>query len=135
MEDFYRRNFQVMHKDEGNILPALVIRDINGDGDGREEMIVCGINNEYRGGCLIVFDTGKISGSSPQSGEFACEGLGAGSELYYVTVPYTDVSEAMGNRVDGLRYIGITENKWIRVTAGTDLIYEFEFNLKCVQIS
>lgn len=244
-EDFYRRNFQVMHKDEGNILPALVIRDINGDGDtevlfapkrvsdqtgegflscynrkgvelwsfhggrelvcggkvfspdyriagfhthdldgdglletvvesfqapdwpcqlavldasgkmvgefwnagylrdltyhdidgdGREELIVCGVTNEYRGGCLIVFDTGKISGSSPQTGEFACKGLGAGSELYYVTVPYTDVSEAMGNRVDGLRYIGITENNWIRVTGITGLIYEFGFDLKCVQV-
>ncbi len=246
MEDFYRRNFQVMHKDEGNILPALVIRDINGDGDtevlfapkrvsdqtgegflycydrkgaelwsfhggrvlvcggkifspdyriagfhthdldgdgrletvvesfqapdwpcqlavldssgkivgefwnagylreftyhdidgdGREELIVCGVNNEYRGGCLIVFDTGKISGSSPQTGEFACEGLGAGSELYYVTVPYLDVSEAMGNRVDGLRDIGITKNDRIRVTSTTGLWYEFGFDLKCLQVN
>ncbi len=246
MEDFYRRNFQVMHKDEGNILPALVIRDINGDGDaevlfapkrvkdqlgegfiycydrkgvelwkfhggrelrcggkvfspdyriagfhthdmdgdgrletvvesfqapdwpcqlavldssgkmvgefwnagylrelayhdidgdGREELIVCGVNNEYRGGCLIVFDTRKIGGSSPQTGEYACEGFGAGSELYYVTVPFLDVSEAIGHRVDGLRDIGITGNNWIRVTTTTGLWYEFGFDLKCVQIS
>ena len=245
-EDFYRRNFQVMHRDEGNILPALVIRDINGDGDnevlfapkrvndqtgegwlycydckgselwrfhggrelrcggklfspdfriagfhthdldgdgrletvvesfqapdwpcqlavldasgkmvgefwnagylrelayhdidgdGREELLVVGVNNEYRGGCLIVFDTRNIRGSSPQTGEFACDGLAAGSELYYVTVPYLDVSEAMGNRVDGLRNIGITENGWIRLTASTGLWYEFGFDLKCVQIS
>jgi hypothetical protein len=245
-EDFYRRNFQVMHKDEGNILPSLVIKDINGDGDnevlfapkrgkdqtgegylncydrkgvelwsfhggrelncggkifspdyriagfythdldgdsrletvvesfqapdwpcqlavldasgkmigefwnagylreltyhdldgdGREELIVCGVNNEYRGGCLIVFDTRKIGGSSPQTGEFACDGLGAGSELYYVTVPYLDVSKAMGNLVDGLRDIGITENNWIRVTTTTGLWYEFGFDLKCPQIS
>jgi hypothetical protein len=32
-EDFYRRNFQVSHRDEANMLPALVIRDIDGDGD------------------------------------------------------------------------------------------------------
>jgi hypothetical protein len=246
MEDFYRRNFQVMHRDEGNILPSLVIRDINGDGDtevlfapkrvpnqlgeghlycydrkgvelwsfhggrelkcggkvfspdyriaglhthdldgdgrletvvesfqapdwpcqlavldssgkmvgefwnagylreftyhdidgdGREELIVCGVNNEYRGGCLIVFDTRDIRGSSPQSGEFLCEGFGAGSELYYVTVPYLDVSEAMGNRVEGLKDIGITENGWIRVTSAIGLWYEFSFDLECVQIS
>jgi len=246
MEGFYRRNFQVMHKDEGNILPSLVIRDINGDGDtevlfapkrvkdqlgegylycydrkgvelwkfpagrelrcggkvfspdyriagfhvhdldgdgrletivesfqapdwpcqlavldssgkmvgefwnagylrelayhdidgdGREELIVCGVNNEYRGGCLIVFDTRKISGSSPQTGEFVCEGFGAGSELYYVTVPYLDVSEARGDLVEGLREIGITENGWIRATSALGLWYEFGFDLKCVQIS
>ncbi len=246
LEDFYRRNFQVMHKDEGNILPSLVIRDINGDGDnevlfapkrvrdqtgegwlycydykgrelwrfhggrglrcggkvfspdyriagfyahdidgdgrletavesfqapdwpcqlamldasgkmvgefwnagylrdltyhdidgdGREELIVCGVNNEYRGGCLIVFDAGNISGSSPQSGRFICEGLGPGSELYYATVPYLDVSEAMGNIVEGFSYMGITGNDWIRATTGTDMIFEFDFGLRCVQIT
>ena len=246
LEDFYRRSFQVMHRGEPNMLPTLVIRDINGDGDtevlfapkrvqnqlgegylfcydrkgvelwsfhagkklvcggkvfspdyridgfythdldgdgrietvvesfqapdwpcqlavldasgkmvgefwnagylreltyhdingdGREELIVCGVNNEYRGGCLIVFDTRKISGSSPQTGAFACEGLGPGSELYYVTVPYLDVSEARGDRVEGLRDIGITENGWIRVTSAIGLWYEFSFDLECVQIS
>jgi hypothetical protein len=246
LEDFYRRNFQVMHKSEPNMLPSLVIRDINGDGDtevlfapkrvrdqteegflycydrkgvelwsfhggkelvaggkgfsadyriagfhthdldgdglletvvesfhapdwpcqlavldasgkmvgefwnagylrelayhdldgdGREELIVCGVNNEYRGGCLIVFDTRDIRGSSPQTGEFAGEGLGPGSELYYVTVPYLDVSEAMGRRVDGLRNIDIAENDRIRVTTTTSLWYEFSFDLKCLQVN
>ena len=197
MEDFYRRNFQVIHKGEGNMLPSLVIRDLNGDGDtevlfaplrvrdqtgegfiycydrkgvelwsfhgrrglvaggkvfspdyriagfhtrdidgdGREELIVCGVNNEYRGGSLIVFDTRDIRGSSPQTGEFAGEGLGAGSELYYVTVPYLDISKAIGNPVEGLRDIGITENDRIRVTTTTDLWYEFDFDLKCLQVN
>ncbi|MBE3130623.1 MAG: hypothetical protein IMZ54_07885 [Acidobacteria bacterium] len=182
LEDFYRRNFQVIHKDEANMLPSLVIRDINGDGlletvaesfhapdwpcqlavldssgkmvgefwnagylrdltyhdidgDGREELIVCGVTNEYRGGCLIVFDTRDIRGSSPQSGEFLCEGLGAGSELYYVTVPFLDISKAMGDLVAGLRDIDITENDRIRVTTTTGLWYEFGFDLKCVQVS
>ena len=114
-------------------LRELTYHDI--DGDGREELIVCGVNNEYRGGCLIVFDTRNISGSSPQTGEFVCEGFGAGSELYYVTTPYLDVSEAGGDRVEGLKDIGITENGWIRVTSAIGLWYEFGFDLKCVQIS
>ncbi len=62
-----------------------VFHDINGD--GREELIVVGVNNEYRGGCLAVFDTRRISGASPQSGDFACREYEPGSELYYVTVP------------------------------------------------
>ena len=245
MEDFYRRNFQVMHRLEANILPTLVIRDINGDGDkevlfapkrvkeqtgegflycydrkgvelwkfhggrelrcggrvfspdyriagfhthdldgdgrletvvesfqapdwpcqlavldasgkmvgefwnagylreltyhdidgdGREELIVCGVNNEYRGGCLIVFDTRKISGSSPQTGEFACEGLEAGSELFYVTTPYTEVAEASGFYVCGFRSVDITDSRWIRGTSGEGLIYEFSFDIECFQV-
>ena len=108
-------------------------RDINGD--GREELIVCGVNNEYRGGCLMVFDTRRISGGSPQSGDYACAGIGPGSMLYYVLTPYLDVSRAMRNQVDGLRTIDVTNNFWIRCTAGNGSLYEFDFKLKCVQIS
>lgn len=107
--------------------------DINGD--GREELIACGVNNEYRGGCLMVFDTRNISGGSPQTGDFACTGIGPGSMLYYVRTPYTDVSEALRDRVDGLRTIDITNNDWIRTMASIGVIYEFDFKLKCVQLS
>ena len=63
-----------------------------------------GVNNEYRGGCLIVFDTRDIQRRlRPQSGEYVCQGIGPGSMLYYVITPYVDVSEASGDRVDGLR--------------------------------
>ena len=105
------------------------------DGDGREEMVVVGVNNEYRGGCLAVFDTRRVSGGSPQSGRFACEGVGPGSELYYVTVPFTDVSEAQGAEVDGIHEIYICDGTWIRVTYGTSLLYEFDFGLKPLQAS
>jgi hypothetical protein len=113
-------------------LRQLAFHDL--DGDGREELIVVGVNNEFRGGCLVVFDTRRISGSSPQSGRFVCEGLEPGSELYYVTVPYTDVSEAMGIVVAGFSFIEITENERIRATYLPSLFYEFGFDLKCLQV-
>jgi hypothetical protein len=114
-------------------LRELKFHDINGD--GREELIVCGVNNEYRGGCLIVFDTRDIQGSSPQSGDYVCKGLGPGTMLYYVTTPYVDVSEALGSRVEGLRLVDLTKNDWIETTAAIGLIYNFDFSLACVQIS
>ncbi|MCK7462244.1 MAG: VCBS repeat-containing protein [Sphingobacterium sp.] len=40
-------------------LRDLTYQDINGD--GREELIVCGVNNEYKGGCLMVFDPRNIA--------------------------------------------------------------------------
>jgi hypothetical protein len=110
-----------------------VFYDINGD--GREELIVVGVNNEYRGGCLAVFDTRGISGASPQSGEYACQEYEPGSELYYVTVPYSDVSAALGIVVDGFCYAFITGNDRISATHNLNLIYEFDFALKCVQVS
>ena len=105
------------------------------DGDGREEIIVVGVNNEYRTGCLVVFDSRDIRGGSPQSGEYACEGLGAGSELYYVTVPRTDVTEARGLFASDLLLLDITENRRIRATTTFGLIYEFDFGLKPLQVS
>jgi len=105
------------------------------DGDGREELVVVGVNNEYRGGSLAVFDTRRIGGASPQSGRFACEGLGPGTELYYVTVPYTDVSRAQGYVVDGFNQAFVTGNNRIKAAYGTSLFYEFDFEMRCVQVS
>jgi hypothetical protein len=113
-------------------LRDLVFHDINGD--GREELIVCGVNNEYKGGCLIVFDTRRIAGSSPQTGEYACEGLGPGSMLYYVTTPYSEVSKARGHPVEGFAQVFITKNNRIRGTMGTAMIFEFGFDLACLQV-
>jgi hypothetical protein len=113
-------------------LRELTYHDINGD--GREELIVVGVNNEYRGGCIAVFDTRDIRGGSPQSGEFACAGIGPGSELFYVTTPYTDVSEAGELYVCGFRTVDITDSGWIRGTSGEGLIFEFGFDLECLQV-
>ena len=104
------------------------------DGDGRDELVVVGVNNEYRGGCLIVFDPRRIGGASPQSGPFACREFEAGTELYYVTVPYTDVSAAMGIVVEGLHIVRVTENGRLSATYGTSLFYEFDAGLRCVQV-
>ena len=104
------------------------------DGDGREEMIVVGVNNEYRGGCVIVFDPRDVRGASPQTGEFACPGVGPGSELYYVTTPYTDVSAANAHYVCGFNTVDITENKWIHATTAEGLMVDLGFDLECLQV-
>jgi hypothetical protein len=105
------------------------------DGDGREEIMVVGANNEYKGGCLIVFDSEKISGCSPQSGEYLCEGLGKGSEKYYVSFPFTDVAKALNLIVEGIKYVEILRNRRILVTSYLHMRYEFDFNLRCLDVS
>jgi len=114
-------------------LREIAFHDITGD--GREEIIVCGVNNEYRGGCLAVFDTRRISGSSPQSADYACGGVGPGSMLFYVITPQSEVSAAFGHWVAGFRNLEITGNNWIRATTEDGLMAEFDFGLRCLQVS
>jgi hypothetical protein len=114
-------------------LRELTYYDINGD--GREELIVCGVNNEYKGGCLIVFDPWKIAGGSPQTEDYVCKDIGPGTMLYYVTTPFTDVSRARGYRVEGFNLLDVSKRDWIRAVDGSGLIYEFDFSLRCIQVS
>jgi hypothetical protein len=122
----------------GEYLNAGYLRDVEFcdlDGDGREELLAVGVNKEYRSGCLVVFDTRRISGGSPQSGAFACEGFGPGSELYYAVTPPFDASEALGPYWADLLTIDITANRRIRATSSMGLMYEFGFDLKPLQVT
>jgi hypothetical protein len=104
-------------------------------GDGREELVVVGVNKEYRSGCLIVFDPLRIGGGSPQSGDFACEGVGPGTELHYIITLPCDVHEATGSYTADLRQIDLPDNGWIRATSSLGLIFDFDFKLDPVQVS
>ena len=106
-------------------------QDLNGD--GREELIVAGVNNEY-GGCLVIFDPARIDGCSPQTGEFRSDTLPSGSEKYYVHLPRTDVSLASGDIVEGIPYFGITGNKRLSVFTDCSLTFEFDFGLRCLSV-
>jgi hypothetical protein len=112
-------------------LNDVAIQDI--DADGKDELIVSGVNNEY-GGCLIVFDAARISGSSPQTGEFRSDTLPPGTEDYYVRFPRSDVSLARGDPVEGLQHLGITGNKHITVYSDYGIIYELDFQMRCLGI-
>jgi hypothetical protein len=112
-------------------LNDLAIQDI--DGDGKDELIVSGVNNEW-GGCVIVFDPARVSGCSPQTGEFRSETLPAGSEKYYVHFPRSDVSLALGDIVEGLQHVGVTGNRHITAYNDRGVIYELDFKLRCLNV-
>lgn len=104
------------------------------DGDGREELIVVGVNKEYRSGCLVVLDPFELGGGSPQTGRYACEDLEPGTELYYLVVPPNDVAEALGRFAADLLMLDVTENLRIRATSTLGLYYEFDFELRPLQV-
>jgi hypothetical protein len=62
------------------------------DGDGRTEIFLVGLNNEYHKGVLIVLDPSAIKGGSPQlSPHYQSPGLESGSEEFYILFPYHEI--------------------------------------------
>jgi len=107
--------------------------DLNGD--GRAELIICGVNNEYGRGFLAIFSAARISGTSPQvHEEFRFKDLKSGSENFYVLIPRTD-ADAGDYPVDACNSVSLLENKEISVSsARSGLYYEFSFGLEPLRV-
>ena len=100
------------------------------DFDGKTEILVAAMNNEFGAPCLIVFDQDQIRGSSPQKEEFfKSNELDAGKEKYYVRFPleeqiiYPDLMESLSQ-------LETRENSTIKtLTKGSYIEYYFGFDL------
>jgi len=102
--------------------------DLNGD--GKKEIVVVGMNNEYGKGCLVVFNPTKIKGGSPQSGYYKCKELEPGSEKCYILFPRTDV-EIDKYPVESIITIDVLKNHRLSVlTQLSRIIYEFNYKLE-----
>ena len=113
----------------------LVFQDLNGD--GKQEILVSGCNNEYKKGCFAVFDPEKMSGGSPQRGrEFSCPDLDRGSEIFYILAPRTDVDMADVNiSLEALTEIKPLNNGRVSMmTIQTGLFFEFSPRLELADI-
>jgi hypothetical protein len=107
-------------------LSSFVARDLNGD--GRKELIFGGKNNEYKKPCLVVLDSGDVTGGSPQSqAHYACPALAPGSERHYLLLPNTDV--------DLIEETGGASLSSIQVLANGRLALWTETSLACFEIS
>ncbi len=111
-------------------LKDIVFADL--DGTGREEMFVVGLNNEYKGGCLIVFDPSDMRGASPQGEDYRFVGIEEGSEKFYINFPRSDVDVATGWALSGNGFLNVKSNKRIEVCTECGFFYEFDAALRCV---
>jgi hypothetical protein len=99
-------------------------KDLNGD--GQLEIILCGINNEYKKGFICILDLQQIEGSSPQIKDYyKCKELPKGTEKYYVLLPTTDVSSLVED-LGGISEINILANdRLLFITKYPSITFEF----------
>lgn len=99
------------------------------DGDGYEEILLAGQNNEYEKPCLVVLSLNSIHGGSPQTPAFSNETLGRGGEIFYILLPLTDVDQFFKPGI-GIFWIELLRDPIIRVSTTVSCIfYEFSFSL------
>lgn len=106
-----------------------LLRDINGD--GRREILVSGVNNEYREGYFMVLDASRIGGGSPQMDRrYASPDVGPGSELCYVRVPRSDLAE-LKQPVEAIVEIAVLGDNRIQLFTDPGALYfTLGFDLK-----
>lgn len=127
-------------------LPTISFADINND--GIKEIFAGGLNNETNGAVLVILDSRKIRGASPQDpdGHYYTEDAGAGEELAYIRFPHTPLS--YGRVSDNVTHIRIYP-KHFEVTVsnvalhdrrlpvfGCQIVnYSFDFNLNLIDLA
>lgn len=114
----------------------LLFKDLNRD--GKKEIIAAGINNEYKKGCVVVFDPGDIRGGSPQKKPcYKCNELKPGSQKYYILFPRTDVDKDKKPIGNCWRIIALKSGHISVILKYNNIFFEFnnDFVLQDVQTS
>ncbi|NQV37378.1 MAG: hypothetical protein HQ509_05145 [Candidatus Marinimicrobia bacterium] len=111
------------------------------DGNSTKELILTGMNNEYRSGILIIIDPYLIEGSSPQMLEYyKVKNRKRGNEIYYIKFPLTHYHKP--SQYDRTKLVSINEKFEVKIsndypiTTKNDgiifvcVIYEFDNQFK-----
>jgi hypothetical protein len=103
------------------------------DGDGVKEFVIGGVNNEYRRGCVAVFEPGGLRGGSPQVGAaFRSPDIGEGGQSDYILFPNTEVHRAKAQEGDPVNYFWIRAGDGLMaMTTDTGIYYDLDLNLVC----
>ena len=106
------------------------------DGDGRPEVIIGGVNNEYKKAFIAVFEPRNLAGSSPNTGTYKSSSLSTGTERAYVLLPWTDIDPYQDIHVV-LASIEILANGRIRGLTSKSLVqYELDpRTLACLDVT
>jgi hypothetical protein len=107
------------------------------DGDGKKELVLSGVNNEYDKGCVAVFEAGALRGSSPQQKDaYRSPGLGESGSSAYILFPKSDVHEAIRLQGDPVNFFWIHEGGGLTAdTYETHILYDLDRSLACRDVT
>jgi hypothetical protein len=107
------------------------------DGDGAKELVLGGVNNEYRRGCVAIFDAGGLRGGSPQlDPAFRSAEIGEGGQSAYVLFPNTEVHKAFGQEGDPVNHFWIHEGDGLTaMTTAVQVHYDLDRSLACRNVT
>ncbi len=106
------------------------------DNDGFKEIILGGLNNNYNQGCLVVLDSRKIEGSSPQikGTRYHPEEKSSGTEKHYLLIPNNEVGNLLG-LYDNIVAIDVYTNNRFQISTNLSRVfYEFDYQLRAAYI-
>jgi hypothetical protein len=112
----------------------MIFFDLNDD--NKKEIVLGGVNNNYRKSCIAVFDHLNVKGSSPQEKgtKYFSPELESGTEKYYLLLPQNIVGQSMFIQ-ENIKAIDLLNNKRFEVTTTISRIhYEFDSNLSCTNV-
>lgn len=113
----------------------LDIAFLDHEGDGKKEVLIAGVNDEYRAGFLAAFDSSDIRGSSPQTESAACRDCGAGSERYYLIFPRTDVDEILAPDKETIESMQILKDGQVQLcTAVSNIFFILDFEMRLLDV-
>jgi len=105
------------------------------EGDGKKEVLIAGVNDEYRAGFLALFDSSNIKGSSPQTESAACKDCGAGSERYYLIFPRTDVDEILAPDKESIESMQVLRNGQVQLcTAISNIFFILDSQMRLLDV-
>ncbi len=118
-------------RSEGEYWNAGYIMDASAgdvDGDGTKELVLSGVNNEYRRGCVAIFEAGGLRGGSPQlEPAFRSPDIGAGGRSGLPPLPeYGRYRSLPPGRGPGQPLAELHEGDGLTaMTTDTQVLYEF----------
>ena len=114
-------------------LDYVVLGDL--DGDGKEEIVAAGVNNDYRQATLVVLDPDRVFGASAEvRPNFQIHGMGDAQERLRLLFPRSDLNTALFSYniatdpsvVNGR--IRLTVRECVTPTLSCTIWYEFDKN-------
>lgn len=111
-------------------LSDIRLHDVNGD--GIKEIIAVGTNNEYRRGCLAVFNPMALSGCSPQTNySYVVKDGKLGSQLHYILFPRSQIDQILNPVNEAICRVDMLANNVIEAEATiSGIIYQFDSRLR-----